>query len=240
MSVAVYTGTLLNDTFNLSSSTVGDVVYGDGLLAPSAGHGNNVITTGLGADTIYGGYGSDRVVAGAGDDLIYGYGAAGTSAGASNSYAALDLADYLDGRGGNDRIYGGGGNDTIVGGEGNDRLWGGSGSDRIYGGNGNDIISSGAGADKIWGGSGQDTFVYGYNPGSSEMSYDAQDGIDTIADFTPGADKINLQGYGITADALQVVDTAAGLELHFVAIYEDTQINLLGVHALQAGDIVFA
>jgi Ca2+-binding RTX toxin-like protein len=238
--VAVYTGTLLNDTFDLSASTVGDVVYGDGFLAPSAGHGNNVITTGLGADTVYGGYGSDRVMGSAGDDLIYGYGAAGSSAGASNSYAALDLADYLNGGAGNDRIYGGGGNDTIAGADGDDRIWGGSGADRIYGGNGNDIISSGAGADKTWGGAGQDTFVYGYNPGSSEMSYDAQGGIDIIADFQVGIDKIDLRGYGITADTLNIVDTAAGLELHFMAIYEDTQINLAGVHALKAGDIIFA
>jgi Ca2+-binding RTX toxin-like protein len=238
--VAVYTGTLLNDTFDLSSSPVGDLVYGDGLLAPAAGHGNNVVTTGSGADTIYAGYGSDRVVGGAGDDRIYGYGAAGSSAGASNSYAVLDLADSLEGGSGNDRIYGGGGNDRILGGNGADQIWGGSGADRIHGGNGNDIISSGAGADTIWGGTGRDTFVYGYNPGSSEMSYDAQGGIDTILDFRPGADKIALQGYGITADALRIVDTTAGLELHFLAIYEDTQINLAGVHALKAGDIVFA
>jgi Ca2+-binding RTX toxin-like protein len=238
--VAVYTGTLLNDTFNLSSSAVGNVVYGDGLQAPSAGYGRNAITTGLGADTVYGGYGSDHVVAGAGDDRIYGYGAAGPTPGASNSYAARDLADYLNGGAGNDRIYGGGGNDGILGGDGNDQIWGGSGADRIRGGNGNDIISSGAGADTIWGGAGRDIFVYTYNPGVSEMSYDALGGIDTIADFRSGSDKINLSGYGLQADAVQIVDTAAGLELHFTAIYEETQINLLGVHALNAGDIVFA
>jgi Ca2+-binding RTX toxin-like protein len=238
--MAVYTGSLLNDTFQLTNSTTADTIYGDGLAAPAEGYGSNLIQAGRYADTIYAGYGSDTVYGGGGNDIIYGYGAAGSTAGASNSYASRDLADYLDGGAGNDRIYGGGGNDRILGIDGDDMIWGGSGADRIRGGNGNDIISSGAGADTVWGGAGRDTFVYTYNPGSSEMSYDAQGGIDTIADFESGTDKIDLSGYGIRADTLQVVDTTGGLELHFTAIYEDTQINLLGVHALQAGDIVFA
>jgi hypothetical protein len=92
----------------------------------------------------------------------------------------------------------------------------------------------------MWGGEGQDTFVYTYNPGVSEMSYDAFEGIDTIGDFQSGTDRIDLSGYGLQADAVRVVDTINGLELHFTAIYEEAQINLLGVHALTAGDIVFA
>ncbi|MBM6579693.1 PQQ-dependent sugar dehydrogenase [Microvirga sp. BT689] len=49
-----------------------------------------------------------------------------------------DAADFLDGRGGNDRIYGGGGNDTLVGGSGSDILRGGFGADLLSGGSGFD------------------------------------------------------------------------------------------------------
>ncbi len=49
---------------------------------------------------------------------------------AHNSYGSA-LDDFIDGRGGNDKLYGYAGNDTLIGGSGEDRLYGGLGDD-IY------------------------------------------------------------------------------------------------------------
>lgn len=48
-----------------------------------------------------------------------------------HSTSGSAMADYINGRGGNDNIYGQGGNDTLEGG---------TGVDNVFGGNGNDII----------------------------------------------------------------------------------------------------
>lgn len=80
-----------------------------------------------------------------------------------------DGSDYLYGQLGDDDICGGTGNDQLFGNEGadildgegdNDRLEGGLGTDFLYGGSGNDAISGGAGFDIIFGGSGTDTVDY--------------------------------------------------------------------------------
>ena len=86
-----------------------------------------------------------------------------------------NLANAIDGAGGNDIIYGGGGDDTLIGGTGNDVLFGGDGNDIIVtgtsdgvtntgnnivdGGNGDDIIFTGSGNDIIFGGAGDDLIV---------------------------------------------------------------------------------
>jgi Ca2+-binding RTX toxin-like protein len=202
--------------------------------------GTNTIVAGSGADSLHGGYGQDTIHGNNGDDLITGYGLAGSTAGAANAFAAEDGADQLFGGRGRDTILGGGGNDRIDGGSNHDILYGGSGQDTILGGSGDDIIHSGAGADRLWGGVGADTFVYAYDSMLSERAYDANDGIDTIFDFQAGLDRIDLRPLFIRAGDVTVVDTAAGLELQFFAVYEDTAIRLNGVHALQAGDILFA
>ncbi|KAA2212777.1 calcium-binding protein [Teichococcus oryzae] len=238
--MATYNGTLKNDVFFLSFHSKGDVIYGDGLTAEYPGYGHNQIHAGRGNDLIFAGYGRDVVTGGAGNDTIYGYGPSGPTPGAVNAYAERDLADRLWGGAGNDFIAGGGGNDRIWGGTGNDMIFGGSGNDVIRGGAGDDVISSGAGADNIAGGAGRDIFVYAYDPFLSEQAYDANDGTDTILDFKPGTDKIDLSGYALTEADVQILRTARGTELHFNAVYEEAQINLLGVRALQDGDIIFA
>lgn len=74
-------------------------------------------------------------------------------------------------------ITGGTGDDTLYGFGGNDTISGGDGSDLIVGGQGNDILTGGAGAD-----------IFQFHNG---------DGQDTITDFAPGSDVIDLHGYGI-------------------------------------------
>jgi YVTN family beta-propeller protein len=78
--------------------------------------------------------------------------------------------DFINGLGGNDRIfggnqddviYGGAGNDTITGNNGNDLLFGESGANNISGDNGNDVIYGGADSDTIAGDRGSDTLFGG-------------------------------------------------------------------------------
>ena len=90
----------------------------------------------------------------------------------------------IEGRtGGNDDLYGEEGNDTVDGGAGHDRLFGGEGNDVLDGGTGDDFLHGGEGDDTLTGGAGEDIFAFG-----------AEQGSDTITDFTDGEDKIDLSG----------------------------------------------
>jgi Ca2+-binding RTX toxin-like protein len=85
-----------------------------------------------------------------------------------------NIANVLNGGGGNDILYGDDGNDTLYGGEGLDSLFGGDGADRINGGAGDDVLTGGAG---------NDIFAF------TEIG-----GKDSITDFRRGQDKIDLSG----------------------------------------------
>ena len=80
-------------------------------------------------------------------------------------------------------LYGQNGNDLLVGDQGNDTLLGGAGNDRLIGGEGIDILNGGTGADTLSGGSGRDLFIFD--------SFDT--GVDTIQDFQPGVDQLELR-----------------------------------------------
>jgi uncharacterized protein len=73
-------------------------------------------------------------------------------------------------------------------------ITGGAGSDRLVGTPGDDQLIGGGGADKLTGGAGEDVFTY------TKMA----DAKDTILDFAPGTDRIDLRalltaiGYGGT------------------------------------------
>ena len=81
-------------------------------------------------------------------------------------------------------INAGGGDDNVTGGKANDFLVGGAG---------NDILAGGMGNDTLIGGAGNDTFVIdaGRYSGMSSGSR-ASAGIDTILDFSPADDTIQL------------------------------------------------
>lgn len=96
-------------------------------------------------------------------------------------------------------------------------LTGTAGRDTLVGTPGDDVITGLAGADRLTGGAGRDTFVY----------TSLRDGSDTITDFTPGTDRIDLSAvvallrsvHGVTSTDLiasghiRLVDGAAGLEI---------------------------
>ena len=108
-------------------------------------------------------------------------------------------------------LYGGGGDDILIGGDdgvdvlrggsGNDVLLGNGGDDLLYGGSGDDELEGGAGDDELQGNSGADTFVFhesavgmriaqSFSVANSNGSTDL--GSDTIVDFQPGVDRIDI------------------------------------------------
>jgi Ca2+-binding RTX toxin-like protein len=76
------------------------------------------------------------------------------------------------------------GDDTLLGRAGRDELGGGPGADRLFGDQGPDTLTGGPGDDLLAGGSGQDVFVF--DPSEPE------EGDDTILDFNPDRDSIQL------------------------------------------------
>lgn len=77
--------------------------------------------------------------------------------------------------------------DVLFGGNGNDNLSGGFSNDTLNGGQGNDLINGGANNDQLTGGGGNDLFVYN----------DRAFGVDTVADFTLGQDRVDFSVLGI-------------------------------------------
>ncbi|MEO1522926.1 MAG: GDSL-type esterase/lipase family protein [Cyanobacteria bacterium J06633_2] len=94
-----------------------------------------------------------------------------------------DGRDRLFGQGGNDTLRGGNDNDTLRGGGGRDFLNGQAGRDRLLGQGGADILIGGSGKDVLTGNQGRDVFLF------QKLS----DGVDTITDFRPGEDMIDVR-----------------------------------------------
>ncbi|MFM7426900.1 MAG: type I secretion C-terminal target domain-containing protein [Elainella sp.] len=91
--------------------------------------------------------------------------------------------DAVNGRAGGDLLYGQGNSDSLTGEQGNDTLLGGLANDALDGGEGVDILNGGLGADSLTGGLGRDLFVFE----AVELA------TDTIQDFQPGVDQIELR-----------------------------------------------
>lgn len=102
-----------------------------------------------------------------------------------------------------DELIAAAGRQKIDGGDGNDLLDGGDGDDILKGGAGDDILIGGMGADMLWGGSGADTFVYN----------SLAEGGDSLKDFEPGVDKIDLSALGLTAEDVAVAQSGSNLVL---------------------------
>ncbi|OUC14135.1 MAG: hypothetical protein B0A82_14065 [Alkalinema sp. CACIAM 70d] len=146
-------------------------------LAATIGDGSffnygNLIRLGAGNDSATGGAGADAIYGEAGNDTLNG-GAA---------------ADRLDGGDGDDILRGGDGNDmndVLVAGTEYGGLYSGAGNDQLFGDAGNDFLSGGLGTDR---------FIFDIN-----TAFNSTIGIDTIADFLSGTDKIVLDKTTFTA-----------------------------------------
>lgn len=92
----------------------------------------------------------------------------------------------------------------LEGGSHADVLSGGAASDSLFGGMGDDILVDGAGADSLSGGAGADSFLF------------AADGsVDTVLDFQPGIDRLDLSALPLGRNLAMVMDfqRADGIEL---------------------------
>ena len=116
--------------------------------------------------------------------------------------------NILNGQAGDDALYGGPGG-------GDDMMNGGSGNDRIYGGQGDDTLVGGPGNDTLFPGSGRDILVFG-----------PEDGNDTVRNFDPFEDKIDLTAFNLQEDYIPTLVQAG----------EDTILTLVEING---GEILF-
>jgi len=119
-----------------------------------------------------------------------------------------------------ENVIGTAGDDHITGNDANNRLEGGAGLDVINGGAGSDVIIGGPGGDTLFGGNDNvpDAFVFADFHDSmlhtSVVDHQViQDGTDTIMDFHPGQDRIDLSG--------MEAQVTGGAQLHFIATNAD-------------------
>jgi Ca2+-binding RTX toxin-like protein len=158
----------------------------------------------------------------------------GTGNDLANTIEGAGGDGLLDGGGGDDLVFGLGGQDTLLGGAGNDYLDGEADNDLLDGGIGNDTLLGGQGQDTMSGGAGNDTY---YVDNTSDRVTEALgDGVDTIyssISFSLGSNQENL--YLLGSDAL----TATG-NTFANTIYGNSAANLIdglsGADTLQGGD----
>lgn len=211
----------------------------------SGGSGTDQLLGGAGQDLLLGGGQADRLLGGSdrdvlrgggGNDSLYGESGDDRLEGQGGADLLLDLQgnnlliggggrdllktgngnDTLRGGGGNDRLVAKGGADLLQGGNGRDVLKGGSGDDRLDGGAGNDKLVASGGDDWLFGGSGADVLKGG--TGADVFVFTRRHGSDTILDFRPGQDHIDLSALRLDYADLEigregrmtVIDTGAG------------------------------
>jgi VCBS repeat-containing protein len=180
-------------TFTVQRGTEGDDVLTGGAAADTIyGVGGNDQISGLdGADTLFGQAGDDTIDGGLAADTLHGGDGNDTLFGGTGVFAdTLNGGlgnDNLDGGEGDDHLNGNEGVDTLTGGLGNDTLNGGTGTDTLNGGDGNDTLHGNEDADQLDGGIGNDSL----SGGNGADTLGGGDGNDNLSG---GADNDTLNG----------------------------------------------
>jgi Ca2+-binding RTX toxin-like protein len=164
--------------------------------------GDNTLNGGAGIDTLIGGNGNDTYIVDTTTDKITETSTGGTDLVQSsvtytllNNLENLTLTDagvingsgngldnIITGNASANTLNGNNGNDTLNGAGGNDIVNGAAGNDSLIGDSGNDILTGGTGVDTLTGGAGLDIFKYAAST----------EGIDSITDFVPADDTIQI------------------------------------------------
>jgi Ca2+-binding RTX toxin-like protein len=171
--------TVTNDGTATSGETLETDTVATDVEIIKGGAGNDTLTGGANADTIYGGPGNDTIAGGGGADILYGdagndtfdQGATTDGGDTLNGGAGIDTVDYsarsiavtikLDGTATSgealelDKVMAD--VENAKGGGGDDTIVGSAADNTLDGGAGNDTISGGLGNDTLIGGAGNDT-----------------------------------------------------------------------------------
>lgn len=223
------TDTLLNIE-NVLGSDSADSIIGDAQDNSLHGEGGDDIINGAGGnDFILGGPGNDSLDGGSGIDRV-----AYPSWTDVNQAIDVDLAAntaYNDGFGSSDSLLN---FEDVDGSQFADVIRGDSQANNIRGEVGDDLIIPRGGSDYVVGGAGADTFVYSDSDGNLQF--------DTIEDFEPGVDQIDLQAVASIGDFAQLTAaaTASGPNLE-IDLGNDNTLQLInvGLSSLNSNDFLF-
>jgi serralysin len=110
------------------------------------------------------------------------------------------------------------------------RITGSANAESLYWRDGNDTLIGGGGADALFGEGGRDAFLFA--PGS---------GADAIRDYTPGFDRLLLQGFGFGSAAAVLAATRQVAGGAIIDLAPGDAVLLAGVQkaTLSANDFVF-
>ncbi|MBR0650579.1 hypothetical protein GXW78_12965 [Roseomonas terrae] len=204
-----------NDTLHGGADAATDILRG--------GAGDDWLDGGPGYDLMYGGLGNDTYVVSQSDDAVIELAGQGWDRVIALGTGAFTLPAnveelILDGM-------------TVgIGNTASNRIAGSDRAETLFGRAGNDTLDGGGGNDILFGEAGRDTFVF--KPGS---------GLDAVADFTPGEDRIMLQGFGFASFAAVMAATRDGANGAIIDLRPGDSVQLAGVSkaALTADDFVF-
>ncbi|MGB3405796.1 MAG: FG-GAP-like repeat-containing protein [Microcoleaceae cyanobacterium] len=131
-----------------------------------------------------------------------------------------ELDNQITGNRRRNRLEGMSGNDTLDGGDQRDTLIGGEGDDSLVGGDNRDILNGGNGDDNLTGGESRDTFVF-----ATDEPFNGDIGVDTITDFDPDDDSIELSQTTFTSLESEV-DDEFSIPAEFAIVADITEVEL--------------
>ena len=204
-----------NDTLLGGDGVVTDILRG--------GSGDDWLDGGPGYDLMAGGLGNDTMVASQSTENIVELAGQGWDYVIARGAGSFTLPVNVEGL-----ILEGA--TTGIGNAASNIIIGSSRAEILFGRNGNDTLEGAGGNDILYGEAGRDVFVFA--PGS---------GLDAVADFTPGQDRILLEGFGFANFNALMASTRDGTGGAILDLASGDSVQLAGVAkaALLSGDFVF-